>query len=793
MKKISIQDIFQLLFLLLCIISLVSGLSLIIRGAELSAFLPTAITSVVCTWFMSRNKAASIFGLLWMIFGLLLLWVIITGSILPILKLLYIIGENQLVQFVKLHGYQVKLITGTHLLIRESVQAIAIQTAAMFMRIRVWTAGFNSGLSGSDPVVRIFAWCVILWLVSGWAGWWVGKNKVLIGIFPALIILSLSSKYSNSDLFPLWLMCLGTICLYSLNNFVIKLQSWFIYHVDFAELTISNTLIAVTILTVLISLSGWVLPFVSFKDMLEQYRRRNGQENQAAKSLGLVYARETARPIPAVLDPIRSPGLPNVHLLTSGPELSKKIVFTVHTGEKSARIPDTPGEINTLANLAKPHHYWGGYRYDIYTGTGWVSSPVINRMESAETALMDIPPGYKILSQDFVVNNGGKGVLYWSGMIYRSNFPFEAAWRSIPGNKSTRADDSFLGDDVFGAVNDRSNYRVESLVRSVTEDELRAAGRIFPDSIQQKFTKLPSTVPERVYSLARKLTSSEATPYDEVKGLEKYLRDNYPYTLNASLPPIGKDVVDYFLFDLKKGYCDYYASAMVVMARSIGLPARLVSGFASGSFDNSTGTFTVRASDAHAWVEIYFSGIGWVEFEPTANQPEIIRSNQLPDGVLSENIPGRNWENFVQSFYRVSDPGRPFFLFLIGILCVILLAMIVETVFFVIASPKNILKYMVRSIFQQTKKTISDLNAGQTALEFAIVLQTQYPEIYTQMTIISELYNRVFFSRLEVQKLDLPKAIRAFRLMRWKLVWLITKERSRHRLIDFGFRKSGRQ
>ena len=126
--------------------------------------------------------------------------------------------------------------------------------------------------------------------------------------------------------------------------------------------------------------------------------------------------------------------------------------------------------------------------------------------------------------------------------------------------------------------------------------------------------------------MALDLTRDQLTEYDQAAELESYLH-TYPYTLDLPSPPPNRDVVDYFLFDLQRGYCDYYASAMVVMARAIGLPARLVIGYSSGIYDSVNDYYIVTAANAHAWVEIYFSGIGWVEFEPTASFPTIQRMN----------------------------------------------------------------------------------------------------------------------------------------------------------------------
>jgi len=110
--------------------------------------------------------------------------------------------------------------------------------------------------------------------------------------------------------------------------------------------------------------------------------------------------------------------------------------------------------------------------------------------------------------------------------------------------------------------------------------------------------------------------------------------------LDLPQPPTDQDIVDYFLFDLKRGYCDYYATAMVVMARATGLPARLAVGYASGEFDPANNRYVVTAADAHSWVEIYFPGVGWVPFEPTGGRPEIVRTGvQVETSGISSTPP----------------------------------------------------------------------------------------------------------------------------------------------------------
>jgi len=132
-----------------------------------------------------------------------------------------------------------------------------------------------------------------------------------------------------------------------------------------------------------------------------------------------------------------------------------------------------------------------------------------------------------------------------------------------------------------------------------------------------------------VRALAEDITEDYDNPFDKATALESYLR-TIRYNELISAPPTGRDGVDYFLFDSRQGYCDYYASALAAMARAVGIPARLASGYTLGEYHGESGDYRVRESDAHTWVEIYFPRYGWVEFEPTASQPLIVRPE--PEG-----------------------------------------------------------------------------------------------------------------------------------------------------------------
>jgi transglutaminase-like putative cysteine protease len=166
-------------------------------------------------------------------------------------------------------------------------------------------------------------------------------------------------------------------------------------------------------------------------------------------------------------------------------------------------------------------------------------------------------------------------------------------------------------------------YTATSLKSLATDQQLRETGALYPPWVVDRYLDLPATVPQRVRDIAEEIVTNAGatTPFDRAKALETYLRDNFTYNTAIPLPPAGSDRVDWFLFQNKEGYCEYYASAMIVMLRSLGIPSRMASGYAPGELDPATGVFTVRESAAHTWPEVYFPTYGWIEFEPTPSQP----------------------------------------------------------------------------------------------------------------------------------------------------------------------------
>ena len=159
-------------------------------------------------------------------------------------------------------------------------------------------------------------------------------------------------------------------------------------------------------------------------------------------------------------------------------------------------------------------------------------------------------------------------------------------------------------------------YEAESLLPAIQPAVVRAASTDYSDEIRTTYLQLPHSLDPRIPELARQITRAETNPYDKSVALESYLQHNFSYTLNLAGKP-GQDPLTHFLFETRAGHCEYFASAMAVMLRTLGIPSREVNGFLPGEFNDVGGDYIVRASDAHSWVEAYFPGSGWITFDPT--------------------------------------------------------------------------------------------------------------------------------------------------------------------------------
>jgi len=196
-----------------------------------------------------------------------------------------------------------------------------------------------------------------------------------------------------------------------------------------------------------------------------------------------------------------------------------------------------------------------------------------------------------------------------------TNVFFLAPWaRRVRGAYRT------LQIDEGGAVSDLDSqrsvslYEADSDISTPSPQQLRAAGDYLPE-FALAYLQLPSLDP-RIPALAAQITGSASNSYDKAVAIERYLQAHYGYTLQLPRSAVADPLAN-FLFERKQGHCEYFASSMAVMLRTLQIPARVVNGFRSDEFNDLTGNYVVRAKNAHSWVEAYFPSYGWVTFDPT--------------------------------------------------------------------------------------------------------------------------------------------------------------------------------
>jgi transglutaminase-like putative cysteine protease len=648
------------------------------------------------------------------------------------------------------------------------------RTSTLLTRTWIWLQGLKGGVVTTDLAARAFIWCIGVFLLVAWAGWILGRFRNPLAAFtPLMAMLAIVSDYTGTGFNFVWLMLGGILLLMGVARYDVDRVRWQRTGIDFSESIPVDTGSAIIIISVALVGLAWITPSFSVKALVETIRDMGKSREEIAGSFGLY----PAPPPPSKFAPYIAPrGLPNSHLLGSGPELSEQVVMTIRTGE----LPPRPQSSNPPP---APRHYWRGVTYDRYTGTGWVSSPVGVNSYDANSPLLEVSPeGYRLVHQDVKIYGDLGGQIHWSGNLVIVNQPMEAAWRSRPGTSVQF--DPFSGADLLGVISPVKSYMASSLEASISAEKLRTSSSPYP-AWTATYLTLPETTPERVLSLAWKLTANAATPYDRALALESYLRSTYPYTLDIPAPPAGRDVADYFLFDLKKGYCDYYATAMVVLARAAGLPARFVSGYASGYYDSDNAQYIVTEANAHSWVEIFFSDIGWVEFEPTAGLPAIDRLIQpsyqaLP--VIPQETEGKITTSIIMNWLGILIKGMAL-VFLIIVLIAISALWIESCILFL--QPVNL---SLSQIFRRLEKEgghVMHRESGLTPFEFSSKIKSKMRIAYNserqpflfrpfadEIDLITEAYVQSVYSSHQIQRGYAAKSIHAWRRLRLRLFWL---------------------
>jgi protein-glutamine gamma-glutamyltransferase len=278
---------------------------------------------------------------------------------------------------------------------------------------------------------------------------------------------------------------------------------------------------------------------------------------------------------------------------------------------------DQPGLYESL--------HWRGVALAYFDGRSWSSLREQYSLRRQGDGNFSVPPfaqgaapAYAAQTLSLAKSHGQASLIHYRVLTepIGTNVFFLAPWaRSVGG--AYRA----LSVDVGGAVYDLdgqravTRYEADSDITTPQASQLRLVGQNYQPQFVRPYLQLPALDP-RIPRLAAEIVGPAANNYDKAAALERYLRTHFGYTLQ--LPQsVPQDPLANFLFERKRGHCEYFASSMAVMLRTLGIPSRVVNGFRSAEFNDVSGNYVVRAKDAHAWVEAYFPGYGWQTFDPT--------------------------------------------------------------------------------------------------------------------------------------------------------------------------------
>ncbi len=487
-------------------------------------------------------------------------------------------------------------------------------------RIDLWLVRVINGGIGTDNFVFLCFMCAVAWLIGYISGWSVFRHHQPWGaILPAGAALLINLFYAppQSGVY-LVLFLLSALLLLVRTTLLKRQQTWAAYAVRFANDIGLDFLIYGVIFSGLIILIAWLIPPTApgplWYGFLMDAVREPWQDFQDDMSRAFSAVRGTNNAAPTTYF--------GSSLAMGGPvRLGGREVFQI----------DSPAGT-----------YWRAVVFDQYTGAGWVS----DADQSAELSAAD--PRLKVMPSELrrAITSTVEVRLPTDDLVISASQPLlvNAAVQAKflvgrAADHSTYLDIQSLR--LRNPVQLGDKYVVLSAISAADEASLRAASPEIPQYIRTHYLELPPTVTQRVRDLAFQITAGKTSDYDKAQAIEAFLREHITYNDAVEPVPSGVDGVDYLLFERPEGYCNYYASAMAVMARIVGIPARVASGYAVGERQDD-GYYHINESNAHSWPELYIGEYGWIEFEPTSARPEIVRPAPQPEGDASRRLQDLN-------------------------------------------------------------------------------------------------------------------------------------------------------
>jgi transglutaminase-like putative cysteine protease len=484
----------------------------------------------------------------------------------------------------------------------------------LVFRLNYWYDQAIQGGTSYDNLMFILQMGVIVWGVGYLTIWFIFRSgKVWQAVVPGGLVLLINLYYAPNDITLWFLIFILLSLLLAIRTNLFKQEALWRAEGTFFRPDISfDFLRDGFIFSALVIVLAWILPPIADTQSLGLFDEVQGTWSDVQGEWNRLFADLNYKDI----------GLAD----NFGPSLNLG-------GPR--RLTNTPV---MLVRVEGSGRYWRAITYDEYTGYGWRNNDGETARFGAD-ALLSLPifEARVPVTQTYTFYRDQSTVLYAMSQPVNLDRSARVSFNALSSEQIAQTEfpiwtnhgEPWAEEITYirsnATIDSGESYTVMSAASVATVDQLRAAGDDYPTWITERYLPLPPVVTERTRQLARDLTEPFDNAFDKARAIETYLRRNLKYNEKLAAPPAGMEKVDYILFEAKEAYCDYYASALIVMLRSLGIPARFAVGFAQGKFDAELGAYQVINADAHSWVEVYFPRYGWLEFEPTAAQPSIVR------------------------------------------------------------------------------------------------------------------------------------------------------------------------
>ncbi|HWQ13842.1 MAG TPA: transglutaminase domain-containing protein, partial [Roseiflexaceae bacterium] len=530
--------------------------------------------------------------------------------------------------------------------------------AEILIRALIWARILGAGGRGEDIVLFVVVLALVAWALGYATAWLLFRAHhpwLAVAMSGAIILLNYTFAYPKPD--ALFFLFLGAALLLLVYQHIAGQQElWRAVRIEFPDFLPGRFLLAAALFCLVVVGGTALLP----GDV------SNAQAARAWRTIRRPFAamREAWNDAFSTIN--APPGTSGSFVLrgvaVGGPrQLGEEVVMRVRSPE---------------------YEYWRAVAFDRYTGRLWQNT-VGERaraalgVSTAEEARTPLDPGQTLPQTELrarelvtqtvtLVQARNDGVITFGGQFRSVSLPALVQHGYVQSNGEQLANATEMASVVTDVALEQSlTYTVTSHFATVDEQSLREAGTGYPEWVRGAYLQLPETLPGRVRELARQVVgrAGAANPYDKALAIQRHLRA-LPYDERRPAPPEGRDWADYFLFEGRPGYCDDFATAMVVLLRAEGVPARWVQGYAGGTLDPDSGEYVVRESVAHSWVEVYFPGYGWQRFEPTPApyasvpvRPALPAPAAQEEGQTSDNLGVSDPDELRRIEEELRDPG----------------------------------------------------------------------------------------------------------------------------------------